>query len=229
MAQESKRGCGYRKVGGIYLVGGSEAVSCDRMPFRLDKCPLCGAGINQTRGLTWLPKELISELAGGDCVKSSPCHAGDCPVCRPSHLDPPYTGLLWVGSKFYTPEEFMREAGLMGVCKRIATIPKKLVIGKTWVLLAHPKVKFTPTAGVVFHEPAIFTAFKPSAVEMLLWDSMKKPELTEKLAKRGITPVWVKDGDADHAPDKPFRDIWNDPDPTNAVNKVETPEEAEVE
>lgn len=30
MACEPKRGCGYRKVGGIYLVGGGIGVPCDR-------------------------------------------------------------------------------------------------------------------------------------------------------------------------------------------------------
>lgn len=33
MAQESKRGCGYRKVGGTYLVGNYISVPCDRLPY----------------------------------------------------------------------------------------------------------------------------------------------------------------------------------------------------
>lgn len=33
MASETKRGCGYRKVGGMYLVGDYIRVPCDRLPF----------------------------------------------------------------------------------------------------------------------------------------------------------------------------------------------------
>ena len=31
MASEPKRGCGYRKIGGTYLVGGGIGIPCDRL------------------------------------------------------------------------------------------------------------------------------------------------------------------------------------------------------
>jgi len=52
MAQESKRGCGYRKVGGLYLVGDGIFVPCDRLPYLLETCPVCGHGIHFTRSMT---------------------------------------------------------------------------------------------------------------------------------------------------------------------------------
>ena len=52
MAIEEKRGCGYRQVGGIYLVGDGLAIGCDRLPFPLGACPACGAGIHFTRSIT---------------------------------------------------------------------------------------------------------------------------------------------------------------------------------
>jgi hypothetical protein len=33
---------------------------------------------------------------------------------------------MWVGSQYYTPESFIKEAQTMGVSKRIAKIPKDL-------------------------------------------------------------------------------------------------------
>lgn len=54
MAIEARRGCGYRKVGGIYLVGGGIGVPCDRLPYPLTVCPCCSQGVKQGRGWTWV-------------------------------------------------------------------------------------------------------------------------------------------------------------------------------
>jgi len=35
MAIEPIRGCGFRKVHGLYLVGDAVGLPCDRMPFRI--------------------------------------------------------------------------------------------------------------------------------------------------------------------------------------------------
>jgi hypothetical protein len=53
---------------------------------------------------------------------------------------PEKAGLLWIGEEFYkTPEDFNREAGEMGISRRITSIPRGYEIGKTWVFLAHRK------------------------------------------------------------------------------------------
>ena len=54
MAIEQKRGCGYRKVGGLYMVGGGIGVPCDRLPYELTVCPCCSQGVKQSRGWTWI-------------------------------------------------------------------------------------------------------------------------------------------------------------------------------
>ena len=54
---------------------------------------------------------------------------------------------------------------------------------------------------------AIFYAFRPQRVEMLIWESEATSENLEKLKKRGITPIVVPDGDPDH---DPKRNIWTD-------------------
>jgi hypothetical protein len=51
---EQRRGCGFRKEGGIYLIGEGAGSPCCRLPIALDRCPTCGGGIAQTRGWTWV-------------------------------------------------------------------------------------------------------------------------------------------------------------------------------
>ena len=64
MSIEAKRGCGYRKVGGIYLVGDGLSAVCDRLPYPLEVCRVCGAGIKPSRGIQWLDGK---EFFGGNC------------------------------------------------------------------------------------------------------------------------------------------------------------------
>jgi len=145
MASESKRGCGYRKVGGLYMVGEYISVSCDRLPLRLEACPVCGAGIHFTRSMTEInPHRLLGSHDGTliELIDDQPLTT----ICkdrfRPCHVcDPPdaVAFVMMVGEKYYTPESFMEEARTLGVSKRIPFIPKKLKLGETIVYLAHPK------------------------------------------------------------------------------------------
>jgi hypothetical protein len=60
---EGERGCGRRKPGGIYLMGGKPSMPCGRLPFPLDRCPACDHGIKPSRGFTWIsPRSLFGEL-----------------------------------------------------------------------------------------------------------------------------------------------------------------------
>jgi hypothetical protein len=45
--------------------------------------------------------------------------------------------LLWIGRGHYSPDAFLKESRELGVSRRIAALPKGLVLGETWVLLAH--------------------------------------------------------------------------------------------
>ena len=142
ISSEGARGCGFRAVGGLYMMGGRLSAACGKLPIRLDRCLSCGAGIKFSRGFTWVDPVAIFE--GGPCETS-----GDeitpgvvvracalCPVANP----PERAGLLWVGERFYpTPAHFTAEAEQMGVSKRISAIPRAFVLGRDWVFLAHPK------------------------------------------------------------------------------------------
>jgi hypothetical protein len=215
MAQEVKRGCGYRHVGGLYLCGEYISVPCDRLPYPLDICPTCGAGIKVSRAFTKInPWQLFGPHH--DCTdRFRPCY-----VCDPRD-EPAF--IMGVGERYYkTPGDFIAEGHQLGISKRIPFIPKEMSLGKTIVYLAHPKA-------CEVHEPAymqqalaiieeahteqprlfetekiqrrqgIFTAFIPRRLEKLIWESDATPEELENLKKRGITPVVIKNGDIDHA------------------------------
>lgn len=198
MAIETKRGCGFRKVGGLYLCGGGLSVACDRLPFPIEYCPTCGAGIKFTQGFTWI-----------DWMKFAGNHEGCkdkhlmCYLCIPNIHPQPY-GLLWVGESFYTPQSFIREALEMGVSKRIPFIPKGLKLGETVVLLAHKKVirRELEPDGSIEDVPGVFYAFIPAVIEMLIYESELTEEKREELVKRGISPIMVPDNDIDHSDEK---------------------------
>lgn len=216
MTQEQKRGCGYRKVGGTYLVGDYIPISCDRLPYPLEVCPICGQGIKVGRGMTKInPVKLFGVHHG--CKDNNP----HCFLCQPKS-EVGY--LMRVGEKFYkTPEDFLIEGSLQGFSKRIAQIPRDFKVGKTVVYLCHKEAcpikgwngnemqEFMPLlnenqpklvdADKVAYKFGIFAAFIPQRIEKLYWqsalDDMPKSEIA-KLKKRGITPIGIKDNDKDH-------------------------------
>ena len=228
MAQETARGCGYRKVGGYYLVGGYISVPCDRLPFPLETCPVCGGGIKVSRGFTKInPLHLFGEH-DQDVLPAYPVFPPvvckdvirPCLVCDPENE---IAFIMQVGKNFYpTPDAFMEEARRQGISKRIPFVPKELVLGKTIIYLAHPEaceamepVAVQQAMAIVEGNEAqqgrllesekkkkvtgIFSAFIPLKVEKLIWKSEASPDELEKLGKRNITPVIIKDGDSDHA------------------------------
>jgi hypothetical protein len=220
MAQEAKRGCGYRAVGAMYLVGEYIPVECDRLPYPLDVCPVCGAGIKVGRGFTKInPLHLFGIHQG--CIDQHHCR-----ICAPADG---VAFIMRVGEKFYpSPGDFIKEGISLGVSKRIPFIPKELEVGKTAVYLAHKLAcrveELDPAQAVTIGEhllkqqgltdaiqepmlPAargtyklgIFAAFTPQRVEMLVWQHDATDDKLAALEKRGITPVIIKDGDLDHA------------------------------
>ena len=166
MAIEARRGCGFRKVGGLYMVGSGFGTPCDRLPYILEVCPCCGAGIKQTRGWTWVTPEL---LFGGNHTFGSSLDKGEslcrcktaCPLCH-NVKGMGKAGLLWVGAQFYpTIEHFEAEAKALGVSRRITAIPRDFEMGKTWILFAHPRGVIKATGELTAaYVPAIFRVWK---------------------------------------------------------------------
>ena len=178
MAVEAKRGCGYRKVGGLYLVFDAPGMPCDRLPIIIERCPCCGEGLKFTRGWTWIdPIKLFEGDHGAGCSCDE-----HCPACYPSKFFAGHensfenkAGLLWVGEKFYSVESFLREAADLGVSKRIKAIPRGFIPGKTWVFFAHMKggmrVKMEDE-DLFDMAPAIFMALRPRGFEKIVLESV---------------------------------------------------------
>lgn len=223
MAAESRRGCGYRQIGGLYLVGNSQGKACDRLPFPLTVCPTCSAGFKRSRAPAWI--DINGLFEGPHKVHGIPCACAfnGCPLCeRPEDMGRGF--LLWVGTKFYpTTTSFLKEGEKLGFSRRISALPKGFVLGKTYVLLAHAKAVetiamirpeelkendvtlfpyFTNTDTPVFERkfvPGLFHFWLPSSVEKILPESQRNSGEAERLVKRGITPVFLPDSDPDHA------------------------------
>lgn len=213
---DSKRGCGYRKAGGMYLVSGGPSVPCGKLPVYhtgtwetrvshvLAACPTCSGGVKPSRGWTWVDADTL--LADSTCPPAT-CNPF-CPMARSMGR----AGLLWIGGKFYErPQDWTDEAVKHGVSRRISQVPRELKIGETWVLVAHRKaiamrcpdcedrggaaagVRVCETCGgsSTIYAPGIFHAFKPTAIEYVVKGTETEEEL-QALIKRGITPVRVE-------------------------------------
>jgi hypothetical protein len=198
MAVEAKRGCGYRKVGGLYLCGEGSGQPCCKMPIILSVCPCCNGGIKQSRSWQWIdPRPWIK----GACKQDN----WTCPCYRADGMGD-QVGLIWIGTQFYkTPAEFTDEAARLGISRRIKTIPRGFELGKHWVWFAHPKIQKHAVVNEETHlleeewKGGVFRIFKPTRLEKLITETMAQDDdEMEKLAKAGITPVIVPDNDRDH-------------------------------
>ena len=210
MASEQRRGCGYRRVGALYLCGEGIFVACDRLPYELKSCPVCGAGIHPTRSLTQinplklfgqhnLPLGIVLSVPQGEYVTEvediCKCQTS-CYMCYPKN-EPAF--IKTIGKKYYSLESFMKEAKTMGISLRLAQIPKDLKLGETVVYLAHPqaivepnkepkprritrgKLKGQETGELLTYKLAIFSAFIPKRVEMPVYDKMLRGKGSRKL------------------------------------------------
>jgi hypothetical protein len=226
MAVEAKRGCGFRVVGGTYLVAGPGGFDCGRLPIPLLPCALCDHVPGFIRGMRKVvPKNFLH--AAPVCARTTTQACDVCPFERA--FERAQGAMMWVGDKFYTSESFTEEASTLGPSKRIGKVPHWFKLGM-WVYMAHEKVidKPCPTcvevaaaygctgktppilvmenceecggSGMV-KTPAIFFAFRPSRIERIIPKTMSEEDRA-KLIEEGLTPVEVPDHDSDHQPRK---------------------------
>jgi len=210
-SSEPKRGCGFRQVGKLYLIGDGIEYICPSLPLSLDPCVICGYAPAQYRDFMWVPKAYFKDLkmhnpTGQACLPN-------CPICYPdSSNDHEKYGLMWVGRKYYTPESFIAEDKSVGICKAIKQVPKGLVLGESWVLLAHPQaisgfrdredqetsiMLMTGEQGddetIPPSTPGVFYAFIPTRIEVLLYKSQAFSDRISEIEAKGITPIIVPD------------------------------------
>lgn len=167
MAVEAKRGCGYRKVGGLYLVADGGGSPCCKMPLELSICPCCGNGVKQARGWTWIDAGKM--FPAGGC-SAEPLMKMTCPAVNPALLGK--VGLLWIGEKFYPrPIDFLTEAAKLGTSRRMHRMPRGFKGDVTWVLFAHPKAiekprTIRPLNGVIADVNAEWVIIDPRTSEI---------------------------------------------------------------
>ena len=204
MAAEARRGCGYRKVGGLYLAADqTTGLHCCKIPFDLTVCPTCHAGIHPSRGWTWIdPRPFLD----GPCKAArSELH---CPLKSVAGNVGTKAGLLWIGAEHYpTPADFQIEVARMGLSRRIKAVPRGFEIGD-WVLFAHRRGRKDWVDPTNYKWVAqVFLAVQPSRIEKIVTDiEAKDLDAMATLEKRGITPVIVPANDPDHAAPKRRKD-----------------------
>lgn len=211
IVNEGKRGCGFRKKGGTYLItDATELSACGKLPLPLDVCPCCGQGVKASRGWTWInAKKLFADVVCRDlgCAQNEAMGKHCCALETPSEK----AGLLWIGEKFYkTTTEFLVEGHKQGFSRRLSQVPRDFELGKTWVMVAHRKaIRCEKCNGVgdvavgdldkgetvecaVCHgegyKPGIFFMFKPERIEYILKGDESQEEL-ERKEERGFTLV----------------------------------------
>lgn len=200
---ESKRRCGWRKPGGLYLrLDGKPWGECSRLPIPLEVCPVCGSGYRFSRIPYWIDADrLIAHLPA--CPgRPNPAGVG----CQGCILSGQHTigqvVLLWIGEQYYpTPADFNAEATMQGVSRRINNIPRGFQVGGTWVFLAHKKAlaeqkdgqPLGATSGSknIRYRPGIFAAFKPARIEYIVKPEDSQEKL-DALEKKGITLVKIQ-------------------------------------
>lgn len=202
---EKKRGCGYRKPSkngvGLYLASDGLIAPCGRLPFPLEICPCCGAGIKFSRGFTWiLPTKLLSPSLPP--LPTCPFHTDrlSCPVCRPRN---DRAGLMWVGAKYYSPHSFMAEANKVGISKKVNAIPRDFKIGEHLIYLAHKQAVYDWNDLKSPATPGIFASFKPTRVDVVVGDAENVPDramaIKERLGDKAniivVRPAEVQQGD----------------------------------
>lgn len=226
VVNEGARGCGFRKVGGMYLVSDGPVSGCGKLPVPLDalnvfECPCCGErtqlppdyGIRLSRAPRMLhnPELLWRGLPCASSGRNGMCTT--CPLSNAYETGPAL--LVTVGETYYaTPEDFAKESRQMGISRRIPQVPQGFVVGETWVLLAHSKAiskvemqDRDPETGQLYMEPkpvtvysaGVFSMFRPRRIEIVV-DGTEPDEKIDDMLKRGLTPVLV------HNPDKAKQD-----------------------
>lgn len=192
VSHESKRGCGYRKIGGLYLRSDQLGFKCGRLPIPLVVCPCCGHGFKASRGPTWVDADRLLDNAPS-CLEA-PKYCRLCPLQVLLDEGVGRALLLWVGECFYpTPEHFKREAAVMGISRRLIAVPHGFKVGETLVLLAHAKAIMVGPREIGAEQqfvPGIFQIFRPQRVEVVVTGD-EPDEVIDDYLKRDLTPVKV--------------------------------------
>ncbi len=217
-SEEEKRGCGFRKVGGLYLVTDPILFTkpCYKLPVSTNKY-----GIKQARNITYIERKtnIYKMFVNMICPSNDKNHydTQNCDACKALHCplgsenlieNKQKIYLLWIGKQYYpTPQKWIDEAAKQGISRKVKFIPDDIEIGKSIVAVAHSKVKFdlnmfnssdeeSAKGGTFRIKPGIFFAFRPQRIEYIVnmkkLDDEKYQKKLEKMKLDGYTLVHVK-------------------------------------
>jgi hypothetical protein len=92
-----------------------------------------------------------------------------------------------VGTRYYpTPRDFLLEALRHGVSKRLPTIPRHLVPGKSRLFLIHDQCSVTPANAPPSLYRGLFACCTVTAIHVIIPDDVPPDEFQRKLALSGI-------------------------------------------
>lgn len=193
--KQIKRGCGFRRIGGTYVVGEIPTVSfnksqiCPNLPLNIPECPTCGHTIPFFRSIKKInPLELFLPPV-------NKCKDKNCPFCN---IPGERAWIMWVGKKYYTTDTFINEAITTGVSKRVPFRPEGFKDGD-WVYLAYPKVFEIPRKGKKSKwKPGFFCAFKAQQFERIIPEKKSNDQTYLNSLGEGITAV-IEDPDKTQA------------------------------
>jgi len=195
--REGKRGCGWRKVGGLYLIDKGEGQECARLPIPCEICHCCGRGIKPARGWTWVDGDEILR-ASPECPDRGKPNCESCLVHNFVRHGVGRVGLIWIGEKFYpTINDYINEVDVVGDSRRISMVPKDFAVNETYVFLAHRKAiinkgEVPDYVGVTLeYTPGIFRIIKPERIEVVV-DGTESDEKIDAYIKRGLSPVLIE-------------------------------------
>lgn len=103
--------------------------------------------------------------------------------------------LMWVGKVYYkTIASFVEEAEKMGVQKRIANIPRGLVLNSSRIFLAHPGTKIPPETGIT---GVVFGFFIVSGIRWFVREKQYARAMLNWALEHGVTEIAIPtDGEA---------------------------------
>lgn len=194
---DQKRGCGWRKGGGTYLMGGSAFSACGKLPLPLDGiCECCGSPVIPQRemkggGIDYLLPRTLRKFDAARLFGAVTCkdESAACNGCLINHTATGY--LIGVGTKNYSPTSFLEEAGRLGLSKRIAQIPREFKVGESVVFLAHREV--VPRVKVVEEAHEVETVLHSGEGGEGGVGSALIPEKTETVMVPGVFCIFIPD------------------------------------
>lgn len=180
-SHERARCCGFRKKG-LYLMADKPSV-CHMFPVPTAPCKCCGMENKPRIAISLFPTRFLFP----DPPTCTRKEAGDpdTPCCGfvDEIMSQERYAVDWVGAKNYpNPGDFLKEAAVMGISRRIAKLPDEFKVGSDKVIIAHAKT--------FDGKPGYIGTYTPTHIEYVVGGDETQEEL-EAMEDKGVRLVEV--------------------------------------